>query len=189
MKGRVRTIAAVLAVLACFSALSHRVIVYAWKEGDVVKGTGYLGSGGRCKGSDVSLLSADGKVIARGKTNEKGEFTLKIPTGTSPAKVVLDAGMGHRAEFVLAQKDDDIEKKEKKAGEGGGAGEGRGGVAVDEKELRRVLGEVLDERLAPILDAQSRARVSDVLGGIGYIVGVFGLLALLGRRRGGGGAG
>ncbi|WP_457574823.1 hypothetical protein [Desulfolithobacter sp.] len=55
-------------------------------------------------------------------------------------------------------------------------------VAVDETMLRRVVEEALDKKLGPIkrMLAESRdqgPRVQDILGGIGYLIGLAGIMA------------
>ena len=52
----------------------------------------------------IRVFDSTGKELLNGKTNSKGEFSFKVPK-QDDLKIVLEAGMGHRAEWPLSKQD------------------------------------------------------------------------------------
>jgi nickel transport protein len=188
-----RLLAVIVLVLGlATNALAHKVSVFAYLEGGQIKGEAYFAGGEKAQDSLVELLDAQGKLLASTKTDAKGEFTLALPPqARAPLKVVLKAGMGHQGDYTL------------EAGEVGGqaaapeaaippqaaeapAGVSRVALAGD---LEQRLGQLLDQRLQPLtaqiakLNADRGVTVHDVVAGLGYILGLLGLLAYMKARR------
>ena len=82
------------------SASAHKVMIFAWVEGDTIYTESKLSGGKKVKEGDVIVYDLQGNRLLEGKTNEQGEFSFKIPKKTS-LKIVLQAGMGHRGEWKL----------------------------------------------------------------------------------------
>ena len=73
-------------------SLAHKVNVYAYAEGDQIKGEGYFPGGDKAQDSLVELLDGQGKLLGSTHTDSKGEFSLAVPAGAMPPlKVVLKA--------------------------------------------------------------------------------------------------
>lgn len=184
-----------LCVSFCFfifasPARGHKVYLFAWVEGNTVYTESYFGGKKKAIGGLIKVFDSTGKKLLEGKTNEKGEFSFTIPEKTD-LKIVLEASMGHKAEFVL------------KADEIGGAGKEETLTppqkephasteqvkALDLDQIRAVVEEALDSRLKPImktlikLQKEKGPGVTEVLGGIGYILGLMGLVAYFKTRK------
>ncbi|MEW5945263.1 MAG: hypothetical protein AB1742_03605 [bacterium] len=99
-----RVCAALVLAGAIFAAgapvRAHKVNIFAWVEGDVVRTESYFSGGAKCRNSKVSVLDPAGTVLAAGTTDDEGGFSFK-PTVKTDLRIVLDAGMGHRGEFLL----------------------------------------------------------------------------------------
>jgi nickel transport protein len=95
-----------LAVVLLFAgaALAHRVNIFAWVEGDKVLVECKYPDGTKVKEGVIRVLDSAGKELLNGKTNAKGEFSFKVPK-VDDLKIVLEAGMGHRAEWPLSKQD------------------------------------------------------------------------------------
>jgi len=52
----------------------------------------------------IRVFDSTGKELLNGKTDTKGEFSFKVPK-PDDLKIVLEAGMGHRAEWPLSKQD------------------------------------------------------------------------------------
>jgi len=104
---RVRIACAVLAGLVLLlggSAHAHRVNVFAWVEGDTVFVECKYPDGTKVHAGIIRVLDSGGNQLLTGKTNAAGEFSFKIPK-QDDLKIILEAGMGHRAEWGLAKQD------------------------------------------------------------------------------------
>lgn len=79
---------------------AHRVILFAWAESDTVYVESKFNSGKKVKAGKIIVTDPQGTELVKGTTNEKGEFSFKVPQKTD-LKIVLVAGEGHRAEWTL----------------------------------------------------------------------------------------
>jgi nickel transport protein len=219
---------------------AHRVNVFAWVEGDTVFVECKWPDGKRVNEGTIRVLDAGGAELLTGKTDPEGNFSFKIPK-QEDLKIVLEAGMGHRAEWNISKEDlAAAGKTESRAPttspgqpprsepspttakeaaprarpQAGPAASGKtvtkgpaasrrqppesepapaasGEVAFGSRplaaDIEQSLERALDKKLAPILRmlAESREqgpKLSDVLGGIGYIIGLVGIAAYFKRK-------
>lgn len=169
-------------------ALAHKVTIFAWVEGDRVFTESKFSGGRRATRAKVAVFGRAGTQLLEGKTDEKGAFSFRIPKLTD-LRIVLNAGTGHRAEWTIT------ESEIRQAGyqEGiQGAGTSRqvsGDLGLRVEEIQELIDESLDRRLTPIVKmlAELQAKgpsMTEVIGGIGYIVGLMGVaLYFLSRRK------
>ena len=87
----------------CFrieTADAHRVVVFAWVEGDTVYVESKFSGGKRVNAGKITVTDPQGKALLTGTTDENGKFSFKIPA-KSDLKIVLLAGEGHRGEWTV----------------------------------------------------------------------------------------
>ena len=87
-------------------ALAHRVLVYAFAEGDTIHTESkFVGSGPVQKGDVKVQDRKDGTVLLTGTTDEKGKFSFKIPPEAvaerSDLLIIVGASLGHQGEWLL----------------------------------------------------------------------------------------
>ena len=92
---------------------AHRVNLFAWIEGDTVHLESKFSGGKKVKAGKIIVSDPQGNELVKGTTNEKGEYTFKIPQKTD-LKIVLIAGTGHRAEWTIAASEIEMPGSEKK---------------------------------------------------------------------------
>jgi nickel transport protein len=90
----------VVFLYAVATAHAHGVYVFARVEGDRILTESYFSDERKIKDGVIKVYAPSGKLILEGKTDEKGLFSFRVPQKTD-LKIVLEASMGHRAEFVL----------------------------------------------------------------------------------------
>lgn len=172
-------------------ALAHRVYIYAWVEGNTVSTESYFSGGVKVNNGLVQVFDLNGKKLLEGHTNSKGEYSFQV-AGKSGLRIVVNASMGHRGEYVL------------KADEFGGADAPETGKEqavkvkktgsdssqqVNVDQLQKWVEEALDSRLRPIarsiakLQEKNGPGLTEVVGGIGYIFGIMGLLLYFRSRK------
>ncbi|MBW2623162.1 MAG: hypothetical protein JRD68_09675 [Deltaproteobacteria bacterium] len=193
IKGRNISCFLIIAIIAAIltltgsPAMAHKVIIFAWAEGETVFSESYFIGGKKIEGGLVEVFNPAGQKLLEGKTGPKGEFSFSLPQKTD-LRLVLTASMGHRAEFTL-----EIEKVDEAAlavepvkttGE-----PSPDTITVDMRQLRSIMEETMDQRLKPIYrslaDAKRKESVSltDIIGGIGYIIGIMGLVLYFRSRK------
>ncbi|GAI35935.1 unnamed protein product, partial [marine sediment metagenome] len=79
------------------SVFAHKVIIFAYVEGDRVYTESYFSDGKKCVDSKIEVFDKQGDKLLEGLTDEEGEFSFEVPPEDGDLKIVLTAGMGHRA--------------------------------------------------------------------------------------------
>ena len=163
------------------TAHAHGVYIFAWVEGDTVYTDSYFGGKKKIKGGVVKVYDTSGAILLEGKTDDNGEYSFKLPKKTA-LRLVLEAGAGHRAEFLLGA--DEI------AGIDEAPALPTSPSQEDNDHIRQVVEEALDARLKPITRALAEIQkdrgpgLTEVIGGIGYIVGMMGIIIYFkGKKR------
>jgi len=177
---------AIILIGSHVSALAHKVMIFAWVEGDTVFTESKFSGGKKAINTPVVIFDKDGKKLLEGKTDNKGEFSFKIPKVTD-LRIVLNAAMGHKAEWTLPESEiresGDI-MEQKSADETSGLTT----VGLTKEEVRKVVDDSLDKKLRPIVrmiteSKNTKPSLTEIIGGIGYIFGLMGV-ALYFKNRG-----
>ena len=176
---------------------AHKVNIFAYVEGDKVYTESYFNDGKKCVDSKIEVFDNQENKLLEGITNENGEFSFKTPQEEGNLKIVLIASMGHRAEYILESESlseqneisvpvaevveaEDNKKEETLSTEI---------PPINLKEIQLLIEESLDKKLEPILREIKRSQEhkispTEIIGGIGYIIGIFGIIAyFLSRKR------
>jgi nickel transport protein len=179
-------------------ALAHRVLVFAFAEGDIIHTESkFIPDTPVRQGKVLVLDQKNGKELLTGQTDDQGKFSFKIPTAAVAQKldlnIVVEAAMGHRGSWLL-----------KADGYLTGATPGKTTALVvasptapavpeaktanvDQQALEAAVNKALERQLAPVKEMLAeltihRTTPADIIGGIGYILGLFGLWAYLQSR-------
>lgn len=187
-------------------ALAHRVLVFAHAEGDTIHTESkFVGSGAVQQGQVQILDQNTGKVLLTGTTDDLGKFSFKIPPEAAAQRldllIVVEASMGHRGEWQMKAQSY-LPGAETAAGTAApiapspaapvtstpATAPGTMATAVDRQMLEETLNKVLERQLAPIKEMLAESQLhkttpTDIIGGIGYIMGIFGLLAYFQSKR------
>jgi len=175
------------------SIFAHKVNVFAYVEGEKIYTESYFNDGKKCIDSKIEVFDNQGNKLLEGLTDKEGEFSFEVPSEDGNLKIVLTASMGHRAEYSISE--DEI----------------RGSVglikekneepvsivfpetsSVDLKEIQSIIEDTMDEKLKPIMreiieikkSQEDKISPTEIIGGIGYIIGIFGIVAyFLSRKR------
>jgi len=175
---------------------AHRVWIYAWVEGDTVHTESRFSSRKGVKNGKITVYDLTGKRFLEGLTDTQGKFSFKTPKETA-LRIVLEAGMGHRAEWTIPLNE---------------VKEAAGNIFypvthpeshevkpepptapissphITREEVRLAMEKAMDKKLAPVIRMLYESRepdpsVKDILGGIGYILGLIGIASYFHYRR------
>ena len=178
------------------TAMAHRVIAFASYDGENVTVECYFPGGTPIKQGEIKVEDSTGKIVATGKTDQKGIFSFR-PHGIPPLTIYVEAGPGHLAKTVI---DPDLSLKgetmpgavpateENPANmvsqhhEKAGCGEWTG---YHHPQLSQILGAIrgIREDVRELKKEQEKVHTRDILGGIGYILGIMGIWAFMKVRR------
>lgn len=191
------------ATLFPMSANAHKIRIFAWPEGKIIHGeTAFSGDKG-CQHVQISVLDEESHAILLStQTDEQGKFNFSVPEQAIRNKtdliIVVNSEDGHRAEWSMSA-DEYLQPKtenEFASNDATTANDRSGGSPAlhlrpnssqfDEEKLRRIIGEELEKKLAPlkyeIVRTEDKPDLRDIIGGIGYIIGLAGILAWIKSR-------
>lgn len=188
---------------------AHKVMVFAWTDGNTVFTQSKFSGGKKVKSQKIAVYDPKGKILLEGKTDDKGEFSFNVPERTT-LKIVLSAGVGHRAEWTVTKEDIEEMSGEKPAKSILKKSQGKVPVhAISSKrienredanpqvpesqgpaadQIEQAIEKALDKKLKPVIKMLNESldrgpTVSEIIGGIGYIIGLMGLGAYFHYRR------
>ena len=185
--------------LIVFSSLAfaHRLNVFAWVEGDRIEVETKFMGGAKAQEARVELVAENGKVLQTTKTDASGKASLALPAGFQPQvlTVVVNAGEGHRNQWKIpAQEFSTTDGKLGKSFKD--VVQATADDAQEKIYTQRQMDEAIKlERLnietkviVPLRKSLAESQepkigVKEVVGGIGWLIGIFGILAWYSTRR------
>jgi len=176
-------------------ARAHGLSLFAWTEGTTIRGEAYFIGGGRVRNAKVEVRDASGRRIGEATTDTEGRFQF-VASRRAEHRFVLATADGHRAECIVRAADlpaslpgpavrakpttpPPIPATRPMTQPASAPVAGRGEFPA---ALRREIRQAVRRELTA---HEQRTRLRDVIGGIGWILGLAGLAALLRRRRAG----
>ncbi|MBK1636444.1 cobalt ABC transporter permease [Rhodovulum adriaticum] len=175
-------------------AAAHKVIASAFPSGDVIEGEVGFSNGDMATDQLVEVFDGDGAKLGEARTDADGYFTYRP---TAPVRHIFraDLGAGHVAEFEMtgeevaailgkaapapATADPVVEV----APSGAPAPALAGLSTADKAEIARIVRDETRPLRREIAAYKEHHDLQTVLGGIGYIFGLFGLGFYLAARR------
>ncbi len=185
------------------SAFCHKVRVFAYGEGDLILGEAAFAGGKGAINTEILVVdNASGKTLLTAKTDDKGQFQFTIPEEARNSrldlKIIANAGAGHRAEWLLEAADYLLSAPEKAAAQQAvpeesvqpppPLKEAETVSGISEEKLRAIVDDSVSRQLAPLRhylaeNSERKMSLQDILGGIGYIIGLAGLAAYMKSRK------
>ncbi len=177
---------------------AHGLHVFGWVEGDTGHVESYFSQTKRAAHARVEVYDMNEQMLLAGTTDARGNFSFKLPL-RADLRIVVSPGMGHKNDFVLrAEAMGRVAGREQVAEKVMNPQTSRAPVTVDPQQLEEMIREAVDhslehaleEKLAPLNKTVREMRrpqgvsVRDVIAGLGYIFGIFGLALFLFQRRG-----
>lgn len=184
-----------LLLLPAGSAFAHKLKVFASAEGRTITGYVYFPGGGRGKGLQVNFLSMDGAPLGKSTSDENGQFTYTA-TAAVDHRIVVDSNDGHVGEFVVraAELDTTLPAEAPPAPDAATpptptAAEppATAAAAQPSTNLEALVDAAVARHVRPLREQlegyEEKVRMHDILGGIGYILGLLGLAVWFMNRR------
>jgi nickel transport protein len=187
-------------LLACLllfpsEGLAHKIRVFAWVSGNTVTvESGFANNRPLLNGEITIKDNKEGTVLLQGIGDENGIFTFPVPdqarAEASDLLIIVSGGEGHQNQWLLSAAEylpqGEEPTPERKPSLPPTASPSSS-TEVNNTELKQLITEVLEEQLAPIRRSLAKAEnkkptINDILGGIGYLIGLAGLAAWLKNR-------
>jgi len=190
-------------------AYAHKVNIFAYAQDGKVHAEGYFVDGTKCKNSVLEVIdNKTGQKLLEGRTDDNGQYSFDIPHATA-MKLILRAGTGHQNEYVLSE--DEVrgampiskKKSEKQARQQKSAAPEQKPMKKEQaagiqnaaspmgptQDMEELVGKVVDSKLQPVMrilvklqEQSEKPGLTNIIGGIGYIIGIMGLIGYLKGR-------
>lgn len=208
MGSRTRLFVLLLLLAQSGLALAHRVNVFAYVEGDSIHVEGRFQRDQPARFSEVEVANATGgKIYLAGKTDAEGRFVFTIPdlarAERADLRILLKAGEGHQNEWTVPAGEylgaippmaetpkQESPKQVRRAVVAKPTQAPAAAVAVcpPPPDITGQVEAAVEKKIAPLrqmlLDSQVKEPgLRDILGGIGYLLGIAGLLAYARAQR------
>lgn len=199
------------------SALAHRVNIFAWLEGESVRGECSFHRGAPVRNGTYRVFDQEtDRELLWGQTDDEGRFAFTVPAALRQGhglRIRIQAGDGHQNEWVIEAAEFPSQlTAEKKATPLIAPGPDKEATATAEQsadgvsppatvattadaadglsreDVENIVNAALERHLAPLrrsLAAASEAGPSlqDIVGGLGWIMGLLGIALYFSRRR------
>lgn len=190
MKRRVRNFCLICILVLGFSstALAHRVNIFAYVDGDAVQVECSFSKSQKVKHGKLTFSDGEtGATLLEGVTDEEGMFRFRpeerfLHTGHG-LDILLYAGEGHQSTWRMEA--DELKALVAHSSQKQPSKEATLALnSMGSKELEEIFGRILEEKLAPLRQALARQQenspgLRDIIGGLGWILGLLGLAAYL----------
>lgn len=199
--------------LSATPALAHRVNIFAYVEGDTVHVDCSYNKNDRVHFGDIEVKNAaTGERYLTGKTDENGAYVFQIPAAARAAKadlqILLKAGEGHQNDWIVEAKEylgnapaaagppaaqaptaAPASVVSQKPAAPAPAVAAAPQPAMTPAAVQAVVEAAVEKKIAPLRkilveDKEKGPGVTEIAGGIGYLVGIAGLLAYARSRSG-----
>lgn len=186
---------------------AHKVKMFASAENNVITGYVYYTTGGKPKKATVLVEDQRGDRLGEVMTNENGEFTFRAEI-RQDHRFILELADGHYATFTLTADElpeslpaAETEQVAPPKGRQHAEQEGERISSINEKllpqnnsalqisleELEKIIDKTVNKQIRPLREQlekyEEKIRLHDILGGIGYIIGLMGLGYFLSTRK------
>ena len=174
------------------SIFAHKVNIFAYVEGGKIYTESYFNDGKKCMDSKIEVFDNQENKLLEGLTDKEGIFCFEAPPEDvidGDLKVILTASMGHRAEYIVpANELRGVTGLTQEKSEESVSKVSPEISSFDVKEIQILIEDALDEKLKPIMreikkSQENRISPTEIIGGIGYIVGIFGMIAYFLSRK------
>jgi nickel transport protein len=178
-------------------AQAHKVSLFAWVEGDTIHTESKFSGGKKVKAGRIDVFNSRGDLLLTGTTDDQGVFSFPIPE-RDDLKVVLTAGSGHGNSWIVPVSEMNADQPEapslsektpvvdhqapSQTPDGNSPGIE---PCLSRQDLEAMVSRIMDNKLGPLRAqlADPAWGLRDVLGGIGYILGLMGLAAYIHYRK------
>ncbi|MDR1049542.1 MAG: hypothetical protein LBP95_00370 [Deltaproteobacteria bacterium] len=175
-------------------ASAHGVFIFAWAQGDQVCADSYFSGRSPVRGGMVTVTDGAGTELDAARTDEKGSVCFARPQTASDLTFAVAAGEGHRADFLLravdmpgpdptaapgAPEPPGLAASPASPSEAAGSVSVPAGPGPDLEAIRQVVRDEVGRQIGPVTRALAELddpgpRLKDVVGGLGWLAGVFG---------------
>ena len=176
--------------IPCFA---HKVRIFAWAEGNTIHTESKFSGGRPAQNANITVLnSSTGDELLQGTTNQQGLFQFPAPDSSiHEINIVINSGDGHKNNW-LYQLDQSTDIASEPAHSHDHpvttTTDTSPAINLTKEQFTEIINESLEKKLAPIRrqlaeESDQNPDLKDILGGIGYILGLAGIAAYMKSKK------
>ncbi len=181
-------------------SFAHKINLFVWAEnGSITVESSLTGGRTLVHGTVTVVNSETEETIITGKNDKNGTFSFTVPEEilkqSPPLDIIVSGGDGHQAHWVikadeyggLAKTASVLPEPDKQPVEQ--QTENKVPYCLSKADFEQLLDEHLEQKLAPIRKnigslVNHSPSIKDIGAGIGYLIGIAGLIAWFQSRKG-----
>ncbi|TKB11667.1 DUF4198 domain-containing protein [Desulforhopalus sp. IMCC35007] len=193
MQARTLITALVFAIfLSAHPCLAHKVRIFAWNEGDTIHTESKFSGGKPAQHATITVIDSNtGSELLNGETDAQGLFQFPFPDSDTTIKaldIIVNSGDGHKNSWHFEREPSSEKQIISTVENSVPEPQSLPTPPYNEEQLTRLMERVLEEKLAPIRRqlAENEERspgIQDILGGVGYILGLAGIAAYMKSKK------
>jgi nickel transport protein len=164
-------------------ALAHRVNIFAYLEGGDIQVECAFNKSQKVRQGAVTVFdTVTNQQVVNGFTDDAGIFRFPVPQNIDGhgLRIHINAGEGHQSEWIMSADTLAAGQFERISTE-------EITLTPSAEDLERIINNSLDTKLAPLKQMlaeqfNSGPKISEIIGGIGWIFGLVGVAAYFRRR-------
>jgi len=176
----------------CFA---HKVRIFAWNEGNTIYTESKFSGGKVAQNAVVTVVDkSTGVELIHGTTDKNGLFQFPTPdTNSAEIDIIVSSGDGHKNHWLyqlnpIAARTTDTPKQNLAADTVNNNNSTSPSVHLTQEQLTELMDNLLEAKLAPIRQELARQQekepsLQDILGGIGYLLGLAGIAAYMKSKK------
>jgi len=177
---------------------AHKLSVFAWVNQQTLSVEATLSGGRHLVNGKVTIKdSGQDTVLQTGTTNRDGQFIFPLPetliNHPVDLNIIVSTDDGHRGQWLLTQDEYTTEQPSPAPvvslkNSQTPSPPGYVTITLSREELSTMINTLLEKRLAPIqrqlaLANEKKPSLSEIIGGIGYLIGLAGFATWLKNRN------
>ena len=172
---------------------AHKVRIFAWSEGNIIHTESKFSGGKSAQNSTITVIdSSTGAELLHGKTDKNGLFEFPVPnTASEELDIVINSGDGHKNHWLYQLNPTATLTKvtpKQNLSTDKVITETSPSVHLTQEQLTDLINNLLEGKFAPIRRqlAQQQEQgpsLQDILGAIGYIIGLAGIAAYMKSKK------
>lgn len=185
-------------------AFAHKIRVFAYAEADQIIGETAFSGGRQPKSVEILVTNAnDDSILLTTLTDDMGKFSFPVPeiarNKNLDLRITVNGGDGHSNSWLLEAADYLPDAALQSSVQAASPAEQvtvekpaqatREYNNIDPEILRSIVDESIARQLAPVKhmlakNSERKLSLQDILGGIGYIIGLAGLATYMQSKKG-----
>lgn len=179
----------VLLGLLSNAAHAHKLKVFAFAEGDRIEGSTYFVGGAPASGATIEVMGPEDRLLATLVPDANGEFSYEVATHKNHV-VVANTGDGHVARWTVSSAEligEISDSADPNTDSKPPSDIANPSTRPANRELATLIEQAVARQVRPLREQlirnEDQVRLRDIIGGVGYIIGIFGLAIWWQQRR------